>query len=427
MKYQSPPGLFDILPDGETEPWKQSHLWHHVESHLRQIAELFCFREMRTPIIEKTELFTRSSGDMSDIVSKEMYSFKDRGGRDLSLKPEGTAPAVRALLQARAFEKNPYQKVYYFSPMFRYGRPQAGRYRQHHQFGAEVFGVSHPDQDAELIEFAYKAILKIGLKDIGVEVNSIGDSESRSSYRAALCDYLQKFESELSEDSRQRLAVNPLRILDSKDPTDREICKGAPALLEYLNTVSRTHFERVVSSLKALKIPYQISNRLVRGLDYYTHTVFELMQFWGGEQEPLSLCGGGRYDGLVGELGGRDLPAAGFGMGLERCIQALIAQNDTEITRPVPLLTLIPLDEPSLEHALIWASELREQNISVQVDFSQRKLAKAMQQADRTGSRFVAVIGSDECLQHLLKVKEMKSGNETVVKFEELSSWLHRR
>lgn len=422
MKYHSPPGLFDLFPWDENEVWKSSPIWQHVESVIRRVARSFCYGEVRTPILEKTELFTRSAGETSDIVSKEMYSFEDKGGRHLSLRPEGTAPVMRALIEGQQLAQTQVQKLFYIGPMFRYDRPQAGRYRQHHQFGAEAIGPGTPEQDAEVIQLACTVFRELGLENLTVTINSIGSPASRDSYRAAFQAFLRPHLSSLSGDSQRRFETNPLRILDSKDPRDNEICAGAPSIQDYLDEQEQRHFEQLLHLLDLLKIPYHVDASLVRGLDYYTHTVFEVMSESLGAQS--SIGGGGRYDGLLKELGGPDLPAAGFGIGMERLIQTLIASNAPLPEKEGPELFFIPLDEKAREAAYCWLTDLRMANIPAQLDFSGRKLGKAMQYANKIGAKRVAVIGQNEIDSGRLNIKEMDSGEETCVNVKELKKWL---
>ena len=292
---------------------------------IRAIALTFGFEEIRTPILERTDLFLRSSGEGSDIASKELYRFIDKGERDVSLRPEGTAPCLRLFKDQDQEWQKYHKKLFYFGPMFRYDRPQAGRYRQHHQFGAEIIGAPDPEQDVELIDLLFTIYSRIGLKGLKFELNTLGTKESRSRYLEGLIKYYTPLKSELSTDSLRRLEMNPLRILDSKDPKDKEINLNAPSILDFLDEPSKDHFEKVKGWLTRLQIPYVVTPTLVRGLDYYNHTVFEVVTDQLGSQS--SLGGGGRYDGLLKLLGGPDLPAVGFATGLERVIQTALKQE----------------------------------------------------------------------------------------------------
>src|SRR3954471_24380603 len=332
-KISGPKGTEDILP---SESWK----WQAVERTAREVAELYDFREIRTPIFEHSELFHRGVGETSDIVSKEMYTFDDRGGRSITLRPEGTAGVVRAMIEhGQLNDPGARAKVYYIAPNFRYERPQKGRLRQHHQFGVEAFGVAEPEQDVECILLQMDFYSRCGVKDLELQINSLGDAESKGRYREAIVRYLQPKQAELSEDSQRRLTENPLRILDSKDPRDQAAVVGAPPAADSLSDKSRKHFDRVQQLLTAANVPYTVNPNLVRGFDYYTETLWEVVA--GGLGAQNAIGGGGRYDNLVELLGGRPTPGVGFGSGLERLLLALEAQNVT-IRRPTkPLIWLV--------------------------------------------------------------------------------------
>jgi histidyl-tRNA synthetase len=402
----TPPGVFDILPSDPKEPWRSSHLWNFVENIARQTAKQYGFQEIRTPIFERTELFCRSVGETSDIVSKEMYTFIDKGGRSMSLRPEGTAPVMRSFIE-NSFEQH---KLFYLGPMFRYERAQAGRYRQHHQFGAEVIGVKGPEQDAEVIDLLYTLYQRLGLSRLHVQLNSIGDMESRLNYRTALQDFLRSSFSQLSEDSQIRFEKNPLRILDSKDPKDKELIQNAPSILDYLSSESKDHFEEVKRYLTLLKIPFEVNDRLVRGLDYYNNTVFEVVASELGAQNTIGA--GGRYDGLIKTLGGPDLHAIGFGTGLERVIQTMIKQNVPLPQLARPMIYFIPLGDEEKKVCFTLMHQLRMQGISVQMEMSGRKLSKAVQRASQLQAEFIAVVGENELKSKEVELKEMSSGTK---------------
>lgn len=422
MKYSLLPGVFDILPDHKRDPWCSSHLWNHVESVIRDTLKDYCYREMRTPIFERTELFLRGVGETSDIVSKEMYTFDDKGGRSVSLRPEGTAPSIRAYIENQLHQTSPIQKLFYIGPMFRYERSQAGRYRQHHQFGAEAIGIGSAEQDVELIDLLYTIYNRLGLKNLQLQLNSIGNISCRLTFKEALKGYLQNYFNQLSEDSQSRFEKNPLRILDSKDPKDIEITSKAPSILNFLDEESQEHFEEVKKYLDILKIPYQINPRLVRGLDYYNKTVFEITAGELGAQN--SLGGGGRYDGLIKTLGGPDLPAMGFGSGIERVIQTMLKQN-IQISSPYhPKLFLIPLGDEAKNTCYELLHLLRENGIPTEMDFSEKKLNKAMQYANQIQATYVAVIGDEELQTHIVELKEMETGHKTKVPLAHLSKIL---
>lgn len=422
MKYTIPPGVFDILPTDPKDTWKSSYLWQHIEEMIRKTARDYGFQEIRTPLFERTELFKRGVGESSDIVSKEMYTFIDKGERSMSLRPEGTAPVMRAFIENQLGQQSPTHKLFYISSMFRYERTQAGRYRQHHQFGVEAIGVASPEQDVEVIDLLYTFYQRLGLKHLKLNLNSIGDPECRLAYRKALQDYLYAFLNELSEDSKTRFETNPLRILDSKNPHDRKILLNAPSILDFLNAECKDHFQEVQKLLDQLKIPYSINPQLVRGLDYYNKTVFEVVAEELGAQN--SIGGGGRYDGLLKQLGGPDLPAMGFGTGIERIIQTLLKQEIQVPQRNEPSIFLIPLGDEAKKVCFSLLHNLRALGIPAQMDFSGKKLNKAMQLANDVRARFVAVIGDDELRTNILQLKEMATGETTPAPLHHLPSIL---
>lgn len=423
MKFPIPPGVFDIVPLNQQEMWKSSYLWAYVEDLIRDTARNYGYQEIRTPMFERTELFQRGVGETSDIVSKEMYTFEDKGGRSISLKPEGTAPAMRAFIEHQMHTQAPIHRLFYIAPMFRYERSQAGRYRQHHQFGAEAIGNRSPEQDVELIDLLYTLYNRLGLKNLTLFINSIGDTACRLAFRQALKDYLSPHFSLLSPESQNRFETNPLRILDSKDPRDREIIANAPSILDYLNEEGRHHFEEVKKLLEILGIPYQVNASLVRGLDYYNNTVFEVVAGELGAQN--SIGGGGRYDGLLASLGGPDLPAIGFGTGIERILQTMINQEVKLASPDHPLIFIIPLGEEAKKICFYILHELRKQNIPAQMDFSDRKLGKMMQYADQIGATYVTVIGENELEKQEIELKEMATGHKIKLPLSDLCSTLH--
>lgn len=422
MNIPIPPGVFDLLPVDAKEKWKSCYLWEYVESVIRDVSKAYGFREIRTPLFERTELFKRGVGETSDIVSKEMYTFDDRGGRSLSLRPEGTAPVMRAFLENHLDKDRPIQKLFYIGPMFRYERAQAGRYRQHHQFGVEAIGSKAPEQDAEIILMLNDLYTRLGIQNLKVSINSLGSNECRVSYRKALQDYLQPYLKGMSEESKVRFTLNPLRILDSKDPKDREILTNAPSILEYLNKDSLLHFEKLQQLLKQENIAFEVSSGLVRGLDYYNNTVFEFVAGELGAQN--SVGGGGRYDGLLKSLGGPDLPSFGFGTGIERILQTLLKQESRLPPPSRTLLYIIPLGEEAKKFAFSLARQLREKNISTEVDYSDRKLNKIMAFANQIQAEFVVVIGNDELKKQEFQLKEMSSGVSTLLNCKDLTEIL---
>lgn len=422
MPYKIPKGVFDILPR-DAEAWRQSHLWRYVESVIDEVATTFGYQEIRTPLFETTELFTRSIGTTSDIVTKEMYTFEDKGKRSMTLRPEGTAPVMRAFIEKHLDQQSPVHKLFYVCPMFRYERQQAGRYRQHHQLGVEAIGSSSPYQDVEVMHLLWSFYQRLGIKGLTLHVNSIGDAEERKNFRHALKMYLRPFKEELSEDSQKRYETNPLRILDSKNSHDQTLLKEAPSILDSLRDESRERFELVCRLLEQQGIPVTRNDKLVRGLDYYNSTVFEVTSNELGSQN--SIGGGGRYDGLIKQLGGPDLPAFGFGAGLERIIQTMLAQKVAMPEFPHPQLFIIPLGEAAQEKCFALTCELRDQKLRVEMDLTGKKLKNAMRYADGIGAQFVAVIGENELGSGKIDLKEMATGKTKQIQLKTLADELH--
>jgi histidyl-tRNA synthetase len=414
MRFKAPPGVFDIIPSDIKEPWKSSYLWQFVEDKIRAIAFEYGFQEIRTPLFEQTDLLSRGVGETSDIVTKEMYTFIDRGNRSMTLRPEGTAPCIRAALENQIQE----QKLFYIAPMFRYERSQAGRYRQHHQFGVEVIGSKAPEVDAEVIDLLFTLYTRLGIKNLTVMINSIGSQACRDKYKEALKNYLESHFEVLSEDSKTRFHKNPLRILDSKNLKDQEIVKNAPQILDYLDEENRDHFEQVKKCLKALNIPFEVNPLLVRGLDYYNKTVFEIVSTSLGAQN--SIGGGGRYDGLIKELGGPDTPSAGFGTGIERIIQTMLKEKTPLPSPPHSSLFLIPLGEAAKDACFILQKELRECHIAVEMEYSQKKLSKVLSEAAHKNVDYVAIIGDEELKTGAINLKEMKTGTSYPIQIQNL-------
>jgi histidyl-tRNA synthetase len=420
----SPKGTFDILPQDPKEAWKSSSAWKYVETTAQNMAHFFGFLEMRTPIFESIDLFVRSVGKGSDIVSKEMYEFEDRAGRKMVLRPEGTAPAVRAFLSNHLDEMLPISKLFYIGPMFRYERPQSGRYRQHQQFGAEVFGSASYLSDVEVIALLYQFLQKLGLKDLQVLVHTLGDFECRAAYKHKLVEFLKPHKQELSEDSQKRLEHNPLRILDSKNEKDQTILQDAPKLQAFLNKHSRLHFEKVLELLHTSNIPYTIDEKLVRGLDYYTETVFEIVTKDLGAQNTLGA--GGRYDGLVKQLGGSNVPACGFACGFERILQTMQTQNGFMGEKKSASLMLYPMDERAFKTAIELAGLLRNKNIAVDIDPREKKMGQSIQFADKLGIPYFAPIGANEMETKKLKIRNLKNREEKEVGFDQLEAFFNQ-
>ena len=403
----APRGTADILP---TESWK----WQAVERTARETAALYHFAEIRTPVFEHTELFLRGVGEASDIVNKEMYTFEDRGGRSITLRPEGTAGVARAVVEHNlASQEGARAKVFYLGPNFRYERPQSGRLRIHHQFGAEAFGVADPDQDAECILLQMDFYRRCGVKDLELQVNSLGDRESKERYRDALVAFLSPKAAQLGEDSQRRLSTNPLRILDSKDPRDRAACEGAPPAHESLSARSRSHFERVRALLAGAGVPFRVNPSLVRGFDYYTETLWEVTA--GGLGSQNAIGGGGRYDNLVEQLGGRPTPGVGFGSGIERLLIALDAQG---VALPGPkanLVWLVAHGEAAREHNWKLMGELRAAGVAADMDVSGRSVKSQFKLAEREGATWCVVVGDNELAGGTVELKNLARREQTSV------------
>lgn len=416
-----PRGTQDILPE-------QSFKWQAVEAIIRDTCNVYQYKEIRTPIFEHTELFTRSVGDTTDIVQKEMYTFEDRGNRSLTLRPEGTASTVRAYVEHKLFgQPDQPVKLYYMGPMFRYERQQAGRYRQFVQFGIEAIGSADAAVDAEVIALAMDVYKKAGLKDIKLVLNSLGDTESRTAHKEALVAHFAPRIDEFCGDCQQRLEKNPLRILDCKKDRDHELMASAPQLTDYLNEESAAYFERVKAYLEALDISYELDPNLVRGLDYYNHTAFEIMSTANGFGAITTLAGGGRYNGLVEELGGPSSPGIGFAMSIERLLLALEAEQvEIEANSASDAYVIALGDAPKLE-AMKIVKSLRDAGISAEMDYADRKLKAQMKSADRKKSQFVFILGEDELNSRSVQIKELATGDQQMVAIEEAVSYLQQK
>lgn len=417
MKIQLPKGTFDILPNSD-QLWQESDLWQYVEQLIRQTATEYGYREIRTPIYERTELFDRGVGETSDIVMKEMFTFKDRSDRSISLRPEGTAAVARAFVENNLNQLGPTHKFFYIGPMFRYERPQSGRYRQHHQFGVEAYGASSPEQDAEVIDLLLQVYKRLGLKNLKVHLNTVGDLESRRLYKEALLAYLNPYFEQLSADSKARFEKNPLRILDSKDPKDKEIVANAPSILNHLTPEAKAHFQALCHILDRIQVPYAIDDRIVRGLDYYNKTVFEVLTEDLGAQNTVGA--GGRYDGLIAQFDGPDLPAVGFATGLERVLQTMIAQKTPYRSRQKPLVYFIPIGEAAREACFELATACRHHHIAVDCELHAKKVPAAIQNAIRCQAHYCCILGSDELATGQAKLKELSSREETPISLNQL-------
>jgi histidyl-tRNA synthetase len=410
MEMRAPKGVFDIYPAAK-ERWQDSAYWSYIEALLRKHASNFNFKEIRTPMFEHLELFLKGVGEGSDIVSKEMYQFTDKGGRELALRPEGTAAAIRAYLENKLYAQDRHSKLFYIAPMFRYERQQSGRYRQHHQFGAEVIGVSSPFQDVEIIDMAFNLYKSLGIKNLKLLINCVGGSETRKLYCEALKTFLEPKYEMLSADSKNRFSKNILRILDSKDPSDQQLLEGCPDILDYLDDQRKQHFQTVLQSLSELGIEYQIEPKLVRGLDYYDSTVFEILTSTDNKNS-LTIGGGGRYDGLIESYGHTRMPAVGFGTGIERIIQTLLSQNSDFQVPAFLNAFILPLDDKYLETAYMLAHELRKHNISCDIDLLGKKLKNALPYASSQGAQFAIMIGEEEAITKNYKVKNLQTRQE---------------
>jgi len=400
---QSIRGMHDVLPD-------ESYVWQDFERIVRGLVAMYGYREIRLPTVEPTELFSRSIGEVTDIVEKEMYTFEDRNGDRLTLRPEGTAGCVRSGVQ-HGFLHNQVQRLWYMGPMFRHERPQKGRYRQFHQFGVESFGVADPDIDAEQIIMTARLWKLLQLDRVRLELNSLGSSQARARYRAVLVDYLNDHRDQLDQDSLRRLESNPLRILDSKNTAMKPVIERAPSLIDHLDNESADHFEQLKLYLDAAGIQYDVNPRLVRGLDYYCKTVFEWVTDKLGAQG--TVCAGGRYDGLVEQLGGRATPATGFAMGIERLL-ALRQAERIEIVREDPDVYLLLQGESSSRAGLTLAEKLRDQNpgLSILSNCGGGSLKSQMKRADKSGASLALILGENEIAEGKVTVKFLREQRE---------------
>ncbi|WP_047999833.1 histidine--tRNA ligase [Lactiplantibacillus herbarum] len=411
MRYQRPKGTADILP-GDSEKWQ------YVEETARQVFKTYQFKEIRTPLFENFEVFSRSAGDTSDIVTKEMYDFHDKGDRHITLRPEGTAGVVRAFVENKLYGPQvlkPY-KVYYMGPMYRYERPQSGRLREFHQLGVEAFGSESAALDVEVIAMGYNLLNKFGLADLKLVINTLGDQQTRDDYRQALIDYLEPHFEELSDDSKERLHKNPLRVLDSKAPEDQKFVEAAPSILDYLSDDAKTHFEQTKTYLEALEIPYEIDATMVRGLDYYNHTIFEIMTNSRAlGQGYTTICAGGRYNGLVKELGGPEVSGVGFGLGVERLLVLMDAEG-VEVPMDNQLdVYVVGIGDTASATTLKLAQALRTAGFTAERDYLDRKPKAQFKSADRLNARYTMTVGEAEIEGQVVNLKEMATGNETQV------------
>lgn len=410
---QRPKGTQDALPSGINK-------WHTVEQIARDCAEQFGFREIRTPVFEETGLYVRSVGDTSDVVTKEMYTVSSKGDQTFTLRPEGTSGVVRAMLENGVMNEGFPQKVYYVIPCFRHEKPQAGRLREFHQFGIEMFGAASPYADAEIILLAKAVLDECGLENIELNINSIGCPECRKKYHAALKEYFSARKDELCDTCRERLDKNPMRILDCKSPICADIAKDAPIILDYLCDDCREHFEKLKEILTANGVSFAVNPKIVRGLDYYTRTVFEFISKDIGAQG--TVCGGGRYDGLVSELGGQPTPALGFGMGLERLILTMEQQKKEFLEAKTCDIYFAPMGVTAQAKAAVLCQQLREEGYAAEFDLVGRGLKPQMKYANKIGAKFVCVLGDNELESGEVKIKNMRTGEENPASLEDINA-----
>ncbi|MBC8322625.1 MAG: histidine--tRNA ligase [Candidatus Marinimicrobia bacterium] len=400
MAFQTIKGTHDILPEDSTR-------WQELERIIHDVAARFGYSEIRTPIFEDTRLFSRSVGEDTDIVSKEMYTWEDRSGGSLTLRPELTAPVVRAYIQHSLGRKSPLQRLYYMGPLFRRERPQKGRQRQFHQFGIEAFGSEYPEQDAEIIAVGHTIFSELGLKDVTLKLNSLGSGECRSYYKKALQDYFNPLKDQLSETSQKRLETNPLRILDTKNPEEHKLLAGAPSISDFWSEDDQKHFSHVQDLLSSLDIPFELDSRMVRGLDYYTRTTFEFISSNLGAQD--AVCGGGRYDKLVETLGGKPTPAIGFAAGMERILMSMDSYGKSVKGNLVYVINLV---ESASGKALQIANEIRELGFAVTLDTLRRSLKAQLRDANKMGAGKVVIMGEEEINNQTLQIKDLTTGKQ---------------
>ena len=415
---QKPKGTYDVTKENSKEIL-------YIEKICKALMEKYNYEYMRTPIFESSELFHRGVGETTDIVTKETYDFKDRGDRNMTLRPEGTAGVVRSYVENKLYGNSSIPgKYWYYGPMYRYERPQSGRFREFYQFGVEVFGTEDPIMDAEVISIPVNIYRLLGLKGIKVKINSLGDQESRTNYRNALIEYFKPHIHDLCEDCQNRFEKNPLRILDCKVDSEKEILKNAPQMVDYLNETSKKHFEDVKKYLEVLEIPFEVNSKIVRGLDYYTHTVFEVeadIKEFGSQKV---LCGGGRYNHIVENIGGPSTPGVGFALGMERLLNAIKAENiELEPDKSIDVY-VIPMSEEEKPYAFALTQNLRMNGFDVDMDYINRNIKGNFKQADRLNAKYIIIIGQTEIETETLTIKNNQTKEEIKLKEEELISYL---
>ena len=415
MNISVPKGTKDVLPE-------DSYKWQFIEESARQVAKAFNIREIRTPVFEHTELFLRGVGETTDVVTKEMYTFEDKGGRSITLKPEGTAGTARMFIENGLANQPLPLKAFYITPCYRYERPQAGRLREFHQFGIEVFGSAQPECDAEVIFAASSFLNKIGVKSTRLELNSIGCKSCRAEYNKALKDYFRPHLDAMCSTCRDRFEKNPLRMIDCKEEGCKKITVNAPKILDYLCDDCRSHFEKVKSLLTGLGVEYTINPDIVRGLDYYTRTVFEFVSTDIGAQG--TVCGGGRYDKLISELGGGEVPAIGFAAGLERLILLMDNTSVPFPEKPVPAIYIGGMDENSRSKAFELVSKLRQSGVAAECDLMARSVKAQLKYADKCGAKFVAIIGETELESGRVDIKKMADGTRENIALADICEYI---
>lgn len=414
-----PRGTNDFLP-GESEKWQ------YIEQLCREVCAEYGYKEVRLPMFEHTEVFLRSVGETSDIVEKEMYSFEDKGFTHVTLRPEGTAGTVRAFLENKLYANPQPTKLYYMGPMFRYDKPQAGRYRQFNQFGVEVFGADHPSIDAEMIAMAVEIFKRLGLKGLTVKVNTVGCGECRPHHMEELKTYFRQYKGQLCETCQDRLERNPLRILDCKEEGCKEVAKGAPTTIEAACDCCSDHFNKLKDYLEAIGVNFEVDTNLVRGLDYYTKTAFEIVINSVGSAQN-AIAGGGRYNGLLGQFGGEDLPGIGFAIGMERLLLTLKEQGIELPVSSNPSVYIAPLGEAAQKEAFIQALELRNRGIYTEKDYLGKSLKAQMKAADRFQVKYTVIIGDSELEKGVAVVREMETGEQNEVPLAQLADDLEGR
>ena len=408
-------GTQDILP-------KQVYKWNYIENMIRHLCALYGYGEIRTPMFEDTRLFLRGIGDTTDVVTKEMYTFSDRGGRSITLRPENTASVVRSFLEHKMYGDQQVQKVFYIGSMFRYDRPQAGRYREFHQFGVEILGAKSPIADAECIALAYDLFKRLGLNELKLYINSIGHSECRNTYRRKLIEFFEPKTEHLCDDCKERLHKNPLRILDCKEDCCKHASIGAPEITDYLCDDCHNKFEDVKKYLTSMGISYEVNPRLVRGLDYYTNTAFEIQYTPLGSQS--AICGGGRYDGLVEEIGGPTTPGIGFAVGMERLLLALESQHLIPEPKETKHIYIAAIGKEAMNLGIRLQKELRDKEIRAEIDLQEKSLKGQRKYAGKTNAAMTIIIGESELADGIVQIKDMNTGIQQKINIAQASSYI---